>query len=201
MNSMSNTPETATWRIQESIRWPAILGIGFAVPALLTFAVSTSQHVSYVFTVVLSALGIPFFWWDWSKHHVPLAFLRSVEVLISPPELRDGDVASCEVRLPSSRRIRVRYWSFSVAMVEPDDDLPELASSVFWEVKFTGDGNVGDSTARPVLRCEVLIPKEPNVSASEGNSLRIDASVQLYLGRWGIWIRPITLPIQSRIAT
>jgi hypothetical protein len=191
MDAMSDTPEMAPWRIQESIRWPAILGFGFGVPALLTFTVATSQHVrSYGFTFVLSALSILFFWWDWRKHHVPPAFLQSVEVLISLPEARDGNVASCEIRLPPSNRIRVRYWSFSVAILEPDDDLPGVASSVFCEVKFTGDGNLRRSaSAQSVLRCEVLMPRMPIVPASNGTALRTGASVQLHLGRWGTWIR------------
>jgi len=191
--------QSSEWKIQEGIRWPAILGIGFGVPALITFVVSTSQRVSsgYGFTMVLSALSFLFFSWDWRKHHRPLDFLRLVEVRIVPTEFREGDIVSCEVYVPVSTKIRVRSWSFGIAIVEPGDDIPEFESQVFCETGFVAEAHYeGSGGNRVTLSSELLIPKRPNLPASETISLRADVSVRLRLGLWGTWSQYMAVPIK-----
>jgi hypothetical protein len=203
MSKHSDSPE---WQIQESLRWQAILGFGFGVPALLTFIIATAQHVTYSFTVVFSLVAGLFFWWDWRKHHIPSLFLRSVEVF-TPVELQEGAVASCEVRLPSSSQIRIRNWSFSVSVVELDDsveheDFLSYSTEAFCEMGLTREGSLGTRVGDHfVLTCEILVPKQPDLQANH-SPLLADVTVWLRLAGFGTWRRRSRVPLkQSRTVT
>jgi len=199
--AMPELSASPPWQIQEPIRWSAILGAGFGVPALITFLVATSQHASYGFAIVLATLSFLFFRWDWQRHHTPPVFLRGVEVRILPDELVEGGVASCEIRVPASSRIKVRSWSFSVGIVElgepvEDEEVPTLEGDVVSETRFSGEGNFGSPVAdQVVFRCELLVPRFLKPTQSESTPLQADINIRLRLARWGTWRRYISMPV------
>jgi len=177
------------WVIEEPIRWPVIVGIGFGVPALLTLSVAYQQHASYEFTIILFLSSICFFLWDWRKHKTPRVFLCDAVVAISPSEFREEEILSCDIRLPSTSGIKVRHWSVTAVLLEPvSNEEPAFESTVLSETTFAAmigpRDIIGDQY---LLHCRLITPRRPNLSSSEDIPLRAAFRFRVGLGIWGTW--------------
>ena len=184
----------AEWEIEESVRWLAILGIGFGVPGLLTASSVFQTHsgyFAYFVPLILLSLSVLFLKSHRRKHRNPLVPLRKTEFAVSPDEIHPGEVVCCDIRIPATMSIVPRGWAVSLNAfqegLDDNEEIPDL--DLICSVTFYSEISKEQlADGFYALRGHLLVPREPSLCAGTNDpKLNWKIGLRLDLGRWGMW--------------